>query len=139
MEQEKSFLGKGWAFPVQFEMGSNSAFVKMSSDVDDIIGSLTILFSTRIRERILQPGYGCDLQNYLFEPMTTSVKALIEDQVTTAIYLYEPRIKPENVALVTTDTEGVINIYVEYTIISTNTRHNIVYPFYFTEGTNVIQ
>ena len=33
--------------------------------------------------------------------------------------------------------DGLIQIQLEYTIRTTNTRSNFVYPFYFQEGTNV--
>ena len=33
--------------------------------------------------------------------------------------------------------EGRIEIYFQYTIISTNVRDNIVFPFYLNEGTNI--
>jgi hypothetical protein len=32
---------------------------------------------------------------------------------------------------------GVLYVQLTYTIIATNTRHNMVYPFYYQEGTNI--
>ena len=33
--------------------------------------------------------------------------------------------------------EGVLRLHINFTIRETNTRSNIVYPFYFREGTSV--
>jgi hypothetical protein len=33
--------------------------------------------------------------------------------------------------------EGIVYIEIGFSVIITNTRHNLVYPFYFLEGTNI--
>jgi uncharacterized protein len=135
MNEEKSFLGRGWAFPPEFD--HQSLNVRMISNETDIENSLHLLLSTPIGERLLQPEYGCNLDILLFEPLSTGLKTQVKDKVFTAIYYYEPRVEPLDVTLIASETEGLINIYVEYAIRITNTRHNIVYPFYLNEGTNI--
>jgi uncharacterized protein len=133
---EKSFLGTGWGFPPTFT--EHNRAVQMVSEEEDIRQSLFILISTAPGERLLNPAYGCDLQKMVFERITQASKGKINDLVRRAILLFEPRV---NVTMVDTRIvsleEGRIQITVEYTIITTNTRHNIVYPFYFREGTNL--
>lgn len=134
-KQEYSFLGTGWSFPPSFNRASRS--VNMVEDEVDIHESLSILLSTSIGERFLQPTYGADLKNYLFEPLNSGMKALIKDKVETAILYHEPRIKLMNVNLINADFEGRAELELEYIIRSTNTRHNFVYPFYKDEGSEV--
>lgn len=135
-EENKSFLGTGWSFPPNFVKGLNG--VEMISDEEDIKSSLEILLSTRIRERIMQPTYGCDLSKLLFEPIDTTLKAYIKDLIKDAILYHEPRIILNDVTLDTKkDEEGIVEITLDYTITSTNTRYNYVYPFYLSEGTNI--
>ena len=51
---------------------------------------------------------------------------------------YEPRILVLNVEVyVANEKEGIINVKLDYAIQSTNTRDNIVFPFYINEGTNL--
>lgn len=133
MEETNSFLGRGWGFPPQFQKTGKE--VVMLSDEEDIQSSLEILLSTRVGERIMQPGYGCNLDVLLFEPVTLTLQTYIKDLVFTAIYLYEPRISPENVELNVLENEGLIEVDVEYLIRATNARHNLVYPFYLGEAT----
>lgn len=132
---ERSFLGKGWGFPPTFSR-QTSALI-MTSDEDDINKSLEILLSTTIGERFLQPLYGCNLDDYVFETMNVSTKTSIKITVKNAILMFEPRIKLLVVELLDDFiAEGRIDISVDYEVINTNTRFNLVYPFYLNEANN---
>ncbi|MFC7524723.1 GPW/gp25 family protein [Parapedobacter sp. GCM10030251] len=132
----KSFLGTGWSFPPQFDNEGGS--VEMLSDGEDIRSSLEILLSTRPGERVMFPSYGCNLDELLFEPLTTTMKTYMKDLIQTAILYHEPRIVVDKIELVDTgEMEGRILINIAYTIRSTNSRFNYVFPFYIQEGTEV--
>jgi len=132
----KSFLGTGWGFPPEFN--NNIAAVGLLSDAEDIRSSLEILLSTRQGERVLRPDYGCNLDELVFEPLTTTFKTYIKDLVSTAILYHEPRIDVNRIELDDTgELEGRILISIDYTIRSTNSRYNFVYPFYKTQGTEI--
>ena len=136
MKAIKSFLGTGWGFPPTFS--KDTLQVKMLSDEADIQSSLEILLSTRQGERIMLHKYGCNLDEMVFEPMTTTFKTYIKDMIQTAILYYEPRIDVKKITLdESRDTEGVILVIIEYVVRSTNSRYNFVYPFYKNEGTQV--
>jgi hypothetical protein len=111
----------------------------MLSDEADIKSSLEILLSTRQGERVMLPGYGCNLDEMIFEPLTTTFKTYIKDLINTAILYYEPRISVNNIDLDDTgELEGRIIISIDYTVRSTNSRFNFVYPFYKNEATELI-
>ena len=132
----KSFLGKGWSFPPAFSAKDRD--VAMVSEDEDIRQSLFLLFSISPGERLMKPEYGCDLHSIVFERYTASTESRIIDMITTAILRYEPRIIVEMVEVNQKDPyQGLIDINVLYTIRITNTRDNIVFPFYLKEGTNV--
>lgn len=130
-----AFLGTGWGFPPAFEKSTQT--VTMVSGEEDINSSLEILLSTGLGERIMQPGYGCNLKQLLFEPLDTGLKAYIKDLIKTAILYHEPRIRLDDVALTEKPEHGILEITVEYTVRTTNSRSNFVYPFYLQEGTNI--
>src|SRR6185295_2232273 len=124
-----SFLGTGWSFPPEFNDVSNA--VEMTSDEADIQLSLEILLSTRQGERVMLHKYGCNLDEMVFEPMTTTFKTYIKDMIQTAILYYEPRIDVKKITLDDSrDAEGIILVIIEYVVRSTNSRYNFVYPFY---------
>ena len=132
----KSFLGTGWGFPPEFSFTANG--VKMLSNEADIQSSIEILLSTRPGERVMLPKFGCKLDEMIFEPLTTTFKTYMKDLISTAILYFEPRINVDNIELDDTgELEGRILISIEYTIRSTNSRFNFVFPFYKKEGTEI--
>ncbi len=133
-----SFLGSGWSFPPDFVAASGT--VRMTRDEDDIKASLIILLGTARGERLFKPKYGLDLRQMLFEPMSTTMKTLLEDRIKTNILIYEPRINLLSLSLDTSaELEGKISILLEYEIRATNSRYNLVYPFYISDGNEVSQ
>jgi len=132
----KSFLGTGWSFPPEFD--ANASSVEMSSERLDIDQSLNILLSTSLGERVMQPLYGCNLVDYLFEPLNSTVIGYIKDRVENAILIYEPRINLEKIEVTGEGSmdliEGKFTISLEYTIPETNSRFNYVYDFYKNEA-----
>lgn len=131
-----TFLGKGWDFPPSFSKSIVSNH--MLSDEEDIKSSLEILLSTIQGERIMRLDYGCNLQEMVFEPLTTTFKTYMTDLIQTAILYHEPRIDVLKITLIDTgELEGEILINIEYEVRSTNSRFNYVFPFYKNEGTEL--
>ena len=134
MEQDSSFLGKGWSFPPRFNPAGRG--VDMVAEEEDIRESLRILFSTAPGERVMHPSYGCGLKRMVFESITETVQTEIKDLIERAILFFEPRITLDRIELDATEIfEGKLLILLEYTIRTINVRSNMVYPFYFQEGT----
>ncbi|MER0202849.1 MAG: hypothetical protein DU480_03125 [Nitrosomonas sp.] len=135
---DKSFLGTGWGFPPEF--GQYGSIRKVSAE-EDIHESLYILLSTNPGERVMQPTYGCGLKSQVFEEINETTVTVMVDLIKRAILFFEPRVVVENIRVDSGNQEdilnGLIKIDITYIVRTTNNRHNIVYPFYFTEGTNV--
>ncbi len=135
-EDKRSFLGTGWSFPPAFS--DRQGTVQMVSEEADIRQSLYILFSTVPGERIMKPKYGCDLQSLVFDQLNSSTQSQITDMITMAVLWYEPRITIETINVeLSAEDFGIIYITLAYTIRKTNSRDNIVFPFYLREGTNI--
>jgi phage baseplate assembly protein W len=136
MEGANSFLGRGWAFPPSFDRGSMS--VKMVSELEDIQESIRIILSTTPGERVMQPAFGCPLRRMVFERLDTAFMNELNDIIRQALLNFEPRIRfIEAVVIQENVLEGIVYIEIGFSVIITNTRHNLVYPFYFLEGTNI--
>ncbi|NKB82604.1 MAG: hypothetical protein GKS05_12105 [Nitrospirales bacterium] len=133
---DKTFLGTGWAFPPEFHQRAKG--VKLVSEGDDIWESLKILLLTSPGERVMYPSYGCGLKGLVFEHMNDSAIAELTDIITRAILFFEPRITLNAVDVNTDELyEGKLLIHLDYTVRMTNARSNMVFPFYFREGTNI--
>lgn len=128
-----SFLGTGWSFPPEF--GPGGAEVDLVSEVEDIHQSLQILLATRINERPMQESFGCNLDGFLFEEIDHALVNRISNLIHDAVLLHEPRIKLENLDVSQDRSEtGLLRIRLEYLVLGTNSRYNMVYPFYLNEA-----
>lgn len=126
----EDFVGKGWSFPPLFNMYDMG--VEMVSGREEIEQSLKILFSTNRGERLFHPDFGCDLRRFQFAPNNRVTLLHIQEMVETAVRKFEPRITLVNVDV---NMDGIIDgklvLTLNYTINATNSRYNMVYPYYF--------
>ncbi len=105
----------------------------MVSDADDVHQSLQILLATRQGERPMQEDFGGSLDDVLFEEMTPSLTSQVASLVYDAIVRNEPRVELRGVDVTTADEAGVLQIAIDYGIRGTNSRFNMVFPFYLNE------
>ncbi len=133
-----AFLGIGWSFPPRFEKSAAGAGVAMVAAEQDIEESLRILFGTQRGERLFEPKYGLDMQSQLFEPMGTTMRTLLEERVKIGILIYEPRIEPLGIRVGSPDPHsGELHIELDYKVRATNSRYNLVFPFYRSDSNEV--
>ena len=136
-DQPKAWLGTGWSFPPEFNRQSKD--VMMVSEEEDIRQSLEILLSTVPGERIMHPSYGCGLKQLTFENLSESTLTEIRDVIDRAILFFEPRIQVDSIEVdIENVYDGIMTIEINYMIRITNSRDNMVYPFYFQEGTGPV-
>lgn len=136
MAEEKSFLGRGWGYPVTFNKTLGK--VNMVSDELDIRQSLQIYLATQRGERLLRLSYGSVMHEYMFERASYSNLNFLCETLKNDMRIYEPRIIVHKVKADSTNvSDGIVRFTVDYEIQSTNVRDNIVFPFYILEGTNI--
>ena len=131
---DTSFLGRGWSFPLSF---SETGFAKMSEYEEDIGESLRILLMTYPGERTMQPEFGSRLRDFCFESFSLRTETFIKEEIRRSILLNEPRVDTEEIQVLPTEKNGVLSINVTYVVRSTNSRRNLVFPFYLNEATDV--
>ena len=140
IEPENDFLVRGWSFPPTFRKNDDGSesYVQMSVAREDIDESLDVLLSTSIGERIMQPLYGCNMEDYQFESMSSTLLGFIRNTIENALLYHEARIKVEDIriseAFSPEARNGFLKIEVDYVIRSTNSRFNFVYKYYLQEG-----
>jgi phage baseplate assembly protein W len=135
-KQEKSFLGIGWSFPPAFDKDRGD--IEMVTKDEDIKQSLHIYFNTKLGERMMRQDYGCIIHEHLFDRLDRSMLDVLTFELKQNIGNIEPRIKVEDIQMNPSKPEdGFIEINILYTVITTNVRDNIVFPFYLNEGTNI--
>ena len=136
MSSDTQFLGTGWGFPPSFDWRTKETV--MVSQADDVLQSLHILLGTVPGERVMQPSYGCGLHRMVFEVISDSSITEIKDIVSKAVLFFEVRISLHNIEVdIEGAADGLVRLRLDYTLRTTNTRTNMVYPFYLREGNNL--
>lgn len=133
MADEQFFIGRGWSFPPSFS--HQGADVTMVAGTDDIQQSLEILFATQLGERVMQDEFGCDLQGFLFEEINQALLTGVKGMISNAILFHESRIRLDKIDVTESESQpGLLLISLFYTVKTTNSRYNMVYPFYLKEA-----
>jgi phage baseplate assembly protein W len=127
---DREFLGVGWAFPLR---PNPSGGLSWAAGTDDIRQAIWIILSTAPGERVMLPGFGCGIQDYVFAPNDPITQGNVAHQVRQALTDLEPRIDVLDVQ-VQAGAENVLLIEVDYRVRATNASQNLVYPFYLSEG-----
>lgn len=124
---QKDFLGVGVSFPLGIDNGK----IAWSKYEESIRDSIKIILGTSRGERVMRPDFGCGLSDLVYSRNDTSSASSAIFFVEEALKKYEPRIElikvdvnPDN------EDKSKMIISIDYRVISSNNRYNIVYPFY---------
>mgnify|MGYP005751348081 CR=1 FL=1 len=71
--------------------------IRSSDDEGAIVNSIRNIFSTTPGERILEPGFGLNLKQWLFEPLDEFTAQEIGETIVNGIKRFEPRVEVKNV------------------------------------------
>ncbi|MEM8962002.1 MAG: GPW/gp25 family protein [Acidobacteriota bacterium] len=130
---DDGFLGRGWAYPPRFSRGGG--VVDTVGGTDDVHESLHILLATRPGERAMREDFGCELSALMFEEVDQTLINRLSRLVSNAILDHEPRVRLDGVEVDTRNAaDGLVRFQIAYTIQGTNSRFNMVYPFYLEEA-----
>ena len=89
-------FGRGVAFPPHLDATGQWA---TSVGAQNVRESIQILLLTRLGERLMYPNYGSSLGTYLFAPNNPATRKSIEEEITRALQLWEPRINIDSVSV----------------------------------------
>ena len=91
MNMNLDFLGRGWAFPFNFDSASGA--VLFSAGVENIRQNILIIIGTRMGERQMLPEFGCRIHELLFAPNNSDTTRLASEYISKAVSTWEPRIE----------------------------------------------
>lgn len=123
----QDFLGVGWAFPVKLEHGR----LRSAAYDDSVRQSIRIILETAKGERVMRPDFGCGIHELVFGVNDAATRGLVEYEVREALRLWEPRAEVLEVEVTAGGTrEEMLEISIDYRVRTTDSRFNLVYPFY---------
>lgn len=110
----------------------------MVSDEEDIHQSLALLLATRRGERLMAESYGASLQEWLYAEVNEELVSGLCTVIEEAVLLHEPRIELLSLDVsLHPEQAGTLLVRIAYQIPTTNSRFNMVFPFYLHEATAV--
>lgn len=113
---------KGISFPPR--LGEDGR-VAWSEGAENIRESIRVILSTEPGERLMLPQFGGGLRRFLFEPNTASTRRLIEERVTQALTLWEPRIRLESVTAEADPGDSrSVHVTIRYRLVSDGRRES---------------
>jgi len=90
---------------------------------------------TRRGERPMRPEFGCQVHELVFDPNDAATAGLARRYVQEALLRWEPRIDVLNVtANPDRNYPDRLMVNVDYKLIATQERRNLVFPFYVIPG-----
>ena len=124
MANPREILGRGWAFPFQFDAARGT--VGLSEFEENIRQNITIILGTKPGERQMLPQFGCRIHEMLFAPNTRATSAMVAHHVSEALRRWERRIE---VLSVNSEPgyDGSVKVVVEYRVLATNAVQSLGY------------
>ena len=129
---DKRFLGTGMKFPPQIDPATGR--FKTVSGNQTVKESLYLILMTQTTERLVRPDFGSEIMTYTFMDTGTTMLSIFRRNITETIMSQEPRISDVDVGLEYRESQGAIIISINYTVAATNSRDNLVFPFYLDRG-----
>ena len=131
--QDNAFLGQGWAFPPRFSQPGQAPLQLAGQPL--VEQAMRLLLQTQPGERVMRPDFGSQLAGQLFDNCDAATRQQLAHSVQDALAKHEPRIDVNDVSVSASPEAGRLDIHIDYNVRQTNTRSNLVYPFYLFEAT----
>ena len=116
----KRYIGLGLVLPIR--LGTNGYFQVAYNALTQTKTNLTNLILTKKGERVMQPEFGCNLHNILFEQITDDIRANSRGAIEEAVQVWMPFVTINDVKL--TKSEDTNAVYLEI-VFSLKTNVNI--------------
>jgi phage baseplate assembly protein W len=100
--------------------------VKADYDMNAIKNSIKTLFNTLPGQNLLNPEYGLNLLQYLFEPVSSTIARIIGAKIVKEIPVFEPRIRVQNVNIDINPDEQMYIITLSISVPSLNKNVQVV-------------
>jgi len=124
----EDFLGSGWRFPILPDETGRLGYARGEESIGHCLRALLL---TALGERVMRPDLGTRAPDLVFAPDSAQNLGDLEDSLRDAIRKFEPRVELEDVRAETVaGAEGHVTVTVTYRIRRSNTRANLVFPYY---------
>lgn len=123
------FLGVGFAFPVSVD--DAAGHINLARYEESIRQAIWIILGTAPGERMMRPDFGCGIHDLVFAVNSAGTAGRVVSLVREALLRWEPRLDVLDVDAAADPAQpNLLLIKIDYEVRTTNSRFNLVYPFY---------
>jgi Bacteriophage baseplate protein W len=122
------FLGTGWRFPILPDEAGRLSYAVGEQSIEHCLRALLL---TATGERVMRPDLGTRAQESVFAPGSTQNLRDLERSIADAVRTHEPRVELDGVRAEADPLDSSrVTVTVAYRVRRTNTKANLVFPFY---------
>lgn len=125
-------MGTGCKFPLQIDPATGR-FMTVSGN-QSVKESLYLILMTQRTERLVRPSFGSNMMDYTFMDTGTTMMSILKRDLSETILEQEPRISDLEIETQYRERQGAVIISINYRVAGSNTRDNLVFPFYLDRG-----
>jgi phage baseplate assembly protein W len=107
----------------------NKPFTSTYTTKDQIKSNLINLLLTSVGERIMNPNFGCDLKNFLFEGINENNISDLKISINNSISLYIPEITVSSIDVVSNRDNNLIDVTISYILNISNNADQVTVQF----------
>jgi uncharacterized protein len=128
----EDFIGTGVNFPIKVDARGRLTW---SSGPPRLQDAIWLIVKTSLGERVMRPGFGAGVNDYVFQPNSPVTRAALAAAVRSALLRWEPRVDLDQVSVDPVEGEpSQVLVTIAFRVRTTNELFNLVYPFYLDEG-----
>lgn len=117
------------AIGVKLPFSGRAVFNSTYESKDAIKTNLINYFLTGAGERFMNPTFGNNLRNSLFENMTDESVKSIDAQIRRDLKVYFPRVEPVNISTVGIPDSNTVQFSLNYRVSETNIEDEVIINF----------
>jgi phage baseplate assembly protein W len=117
---------KGISFPFRFSPAGGVAVSDSSlkSKFQHIKESIIQIILTELGERVMQPEFGCELQELLFEPLDSSLVNIIKYRVQNAIERWEDRVEILDITVLKSSEDSIV-LQIDFEVVEYKVKDSV--------------
>lgn len=97
-----------------------SASLSIIKNENSVKQALKNIIFTNFNERLYNPNFGGNINNFLFEPMNNFTYDAMKESIQNTIQNYEPRVVDSNIVITPIDEFNSIKINIYFTLLNSN-------------------
>ena len=105
----------GITFPYQEDL--TGKFLRLNqNDKEELKSKLALLITTQRGQRLFNPDFGINIEQFLFQPMDDQTYNAIRDEISSNVTRFIPSLKIESIQTDVSESQKLVGLQIRYSI-----------------------